>query len=992
MEILDFYSKILPAELFNKKKEIVSTSIENAYKHIVNQNINTTKVSDDSWMKRFQKPTYSRVNHSEEFQKYTPLSQLDDFTYNVVKNKDDFKHNNFFSDTSGYTIINDERIPLPVFNKNQITENFIGLDNPIDRIPRKREVLNMFLPSERITQNNSYIDTGKYYERMNTTERHNDKILAEPQRVGPGIGRSAGDNTQRGLHSLFRILPKNVDQLRVTTNPKQSFENEYVPGQRGTNAPLIGNVQRKYEDTFMINRPVVRSRSQTTKTKQEGAYNIDPTERDMNKKEYTGPAYASHTHSGLDSRLKIINEEPKTNEYRTPDQFLITGPKQQQVTDPQAYSLTTNQRHTYSDHNPVLGAKDTNKGGVAVNYFEIPNVTLKDTNVTNVRQGFINGSMRSGTAFNPKDIPRHTIKQTTVDNKYLSGSTSQVKGSQVYNLDDIPKQTIKQTVLEAFGLLGTSIHSTKNESYMIDTKDTPKDTLRQSTLYNPNLLGSTIHSISNGNYTMNPNDKPKDTVRQTTMLNPDQLGTSMHSISNGNYTVNPNDKPRDTVRQTTMLNPDQLGTSMHSISNGNYTIDPNDKPRDTVRQTTMLNPDQLGTSLHSISNGNYTIDPNDKPRDTVRQTTMLNPDQLGTSLHSISNGNYTIDPNDKPRDTLRQTTMLNPDQLGTSLHSISNGNYTIDPNDKPRNTIRQTTMLNPDQLGTSLHSISNGNYTIDPNDKPRDTIKQTTIERNLEGVSISSGLQPIVSVNMNDKPRNTIKETTVNNTQILGTTQNSKAQYVLPEDLPKYTHRISQVGIANSKELGLNISHDQGMGYISNRQEAKETIKETTLLKDYSGQAQYGDGKGYISNPHEAKETQRQTMSINNHVNEGPAASKNKKDYVFEKDNVVNLGCRNELWGKNEKWLPTEVSLATIPQINTQGSLHLRSSHVDVDNRDIYPNSTTNYYSNNVTINNTTRETIRNQNLLFRLGEDSDYNEQILHQNPLSININPVKK
>ena len=210
-----------------------------------------------------------------------------------------------------------------------------------------------------------------------------------------------------------------------------------------------------------------------------------------------------------------------------------------------------------------------------------------------------------------------------------------------------------------------------------------------------------------------------------------------------------------------------------------------------------------------------------------------------------------------------------------------------------------------------------------------------------------------------DVPKTTIKDTTVQFEHYGIATDVSQGNYTHnPDDVPYVTQR--EVGTEKSYNSGYlqNVHHDQGLGYVTNPNVARETIKQTTLLENYAGGAFNDDGAGgYISNPNFAKETQRQ-IGVENKTFQGGASAYSKKQLVACPENIAYLGCRDDLYDKENTRQPTQVGLPMIPISNTHGSVHLKT--VIFDDRTIYPNSgPTQYIRNDSQVNEFTRYTQR---------------------------------
>jgi hypothetical protein len=665
MELLNFYSKILPDDLFEKKYNQREKSIEKAFKHVVNQHVKESKIKDDSWVKQFELASYNNnatpTNLNIDNMKYTNVEALD-FNYNIVKEKD-FKHNNMFHNRGGYTIIQGERIPQPVFSKNPIIENFLG--NSYDRIPIKQEVPNMFKPEEGIFQGASIqLDLDAIKNRYVTSDRRNDALLTDPQRVPPGLGRSAHDNSQRGLHPLFRVLPRNVDDIRNANHQRVSYKNQITPGQYLSKSPVVAPFEKRTADTFMVDRPIVQGRSQYTEHKQEGEYNIQPTARDMHNIEYKGPVYSSSTYN-KNQRLAYTIEEPNKNEYVEPD--------------------------------PV-GVTLTSMGHSAVDYFDIPRDTVKQTTLHNpAYAGITLGSnVQKTQAYDPNDLARDTIRQTTLNNPAYAGVSvgSNVQRTQSYDPNDLARDTTRQTTFNNPAYAGVSVGSNVYQTQAYDPSDLARDTIKQTTLYNPEHFGTTVSSNVPKSRAYDPSDLARDTIKQTTLYNPEHFGTIIGSTIQKSQAYDPRDVARDTIKQTTIYNPEHFGTIIGSNVQKSQAYDPSDLARDTIKQTTLNNPAYAGTAVGSNIQKSQSYDPSDLARNTIRQTTSHNPAYAGAAVGSNVYQTQAYDPSDLARDTVKQTTTHNPAYAGITVGSNVQQPTAVDYNDNAKETQRQISSVN----------------------------------------------------------------------------------------------------------------------------------------------------------------------------------------------------------------------------------------------------------------------------------------------------------
>jgi len=698
MNILNYYAKILPSNLFKKKEEKQYSEkkrIEDAYKHIRNQHNN--KVSNDSWIKDFEKPTYTRsavVDYNVK--NHTPLSSSFT-TYNVVDEKDFTQYNylggtdlvteSYFPLTSGYTMIGNEFVPNPQQNKNPVIENFLGMDNPINRIPRKREVENMFTNEERLGQKqNLTVHSTEIKDRFISSDRRNDTLLTDPQRIPPGLGKSYDDNSQRGLHPLLRVLPKNVDQIRNLNHQKKTYQNEIVLGQQmSQGVSTIGAFNRKFEDNFEVDRPVVKSSSVNKKPMLDGEYRNDPTKRDVSNREYTGSAYATGKYSKHE-RLAIYTEEPKTNEYRTPDNFLISAStKAPMVADKDSVYIPLKSRAVHNKPD-VLGPNRNTKTHT-VNYFDLPKITVRDSQVSDVREGFISGAKKETRVYSPDDIHRNTTKETTVMSDLNIGkSVTPTTKARAVDYNDISKNTIRNTVNTTRDL-GLSAAPTVQRPVAIDYSDVSRNTIR-NTLNTTRDLGLSAAPTIQKPVAIDYSDVSRNTIRETTIQQDNMVGKVV--TYNNKQIRTFDDNIRDTKKESTLQDTRQLTARSGSNIKENIVVSKDHVAKKTIRQTTADNSPEIHLRPDGSQQQKIIIDDSYIPRQTVKETNVITDLNRGNFVSRVGKEGVVTNPEDLPKNTQRQ--LQHVDYQGNPFYSEGKG-YASNPQEM-KTTYRQTTSVN----------------------------------------------------------------------------------------------------------------------------------------------------------------------------------------------------------------------------------------------------------------------------------------------------------
>ena len=167
--------------------------------------------------------------------------------------RESFFHNNMVPFFGGTVKQNIEE------NSNQtLLESFTGNDpNYQQKVEVKRD--DLFKPVANLTNpyGTSNLD-GYNLDRYIVSNLRNNQAPIEPIRVGPGLNQgytAEGSGGFQQANTLDFVLPKTVDELRVKTKPKVSYEGVVVPGSHIAKPGKVGVVAKNKPDTFYVNGP-----------------------------------------------------------------------------------------------------------------------------------------------------------------------------------------------------------------------------------------------------------------------------------------------------------------------------------------------------------------------------------------------------------------------------------------------------------------------------------------------------------------------------------------------------------------------------------------------------------------------------------------------------------------------------------------------------------------------------------------------------------------
>jgi len=365
--------------------------------------------------------------------------------------KNNFKHNNMVPFFGGKI-----RGAGPDLNQSEaILDNMIGTGN---LQINNTEQAPLFRPEENVQwAYGQPVNSDFYQSRVNPSMTANNVKPWEEIHVAPGLNKgftaegSGGFNA--GMESRNDWLPKTVNELRVDTNPKETFgllnhegpANSYIK-----NSGILGDVDKNRPDTYFINSP---ERYLTT-TGLEKAQ----TARGIEELKYQNRVDAQMSYEGIAGSQ--MHTAPKAPEN-------YHGPRHP---------------HTFGEQlglpNTAQYAKPTTDG----DFGRLGHKVLannRSTTEQRVGYGGIGGVLNAIIA--PlADALRPTRKENVIGNIRLSGNVQKSGGGgeYVYNPNDVTKTTIREMTEDSpFHL---NVQRQKKNAYLL-AQDKPSDTQRMTT-------------------------------------------------------------------------------------------------------------------------------------------------------------------------------------------------------------------------------------------------------------------------------------------------------------------------------------------------------------------------------------------------------------------------------------------------------------------------------------------------------------------------------
>tara|TARA_B100001059_G_scaffold164960_1_gene164526 strand:- start:467 stop:2155 length:1689 start_codon:yes stop_codon:yes gene_type:complete len=173
-------------------------------------------------------------------------------------NSDDIQHNNmtpfFGSKTRGNAFVNDQ-------SSDSTLDTMQGKGS---EMIKKQEQAPLFKPQENMQWTHGMPNQGDFMRsRMNAPNSMNNVKPWQEVQVGPGINQGYDNNNgsggfNSGMEHRDLYLPKNVNELRTTTNPKITYSLDDRQGPAHSEIKKLGSlgqVEKYTPDTFYKNGP-----------------------------------------------------------------------------------------------------------------------------------------------------------------------------------------------------------------------------------------------------------------------------------------------------------------------------------------------------------------------------------------------------------------------------------------------------------------------------------------------------------------------------------------------------------------------------------------------------------------------------------------------------------------------------------------------------------------------------------------------------------------
>jgi hypothetical protein len=475
--------------------------------------------------------------------------------------QDEFKHNNMVPFNGG-------KVRGQTYDMNANENVLDSMAGTGSQTIRKAEQGPLFKPEENVNWTYGMPNQSDFIQsRVVPGMKNNNVKPFDTVRVGPGLdkgyGISGSNGFNSGMESRDKWMPKNVDELRVATNPKLEYTLDGHEGpansfiKNASSTQMLGRVEKQRPDTYFIN---TQDRWFTTTGAQKGEtlrsqQELGIIRRNSNAVNYAGPAGAVD----IKATYAPENFEPsKRNEVLegciNPSSAVGRGPSEDTERFLKSHSNYSNNRSTTTQNNNFGSAFSGAIGAVIAPILDAFRPTRKEETVENMRvYGEAGSAVPKQYVYNPQDTAPTTIKETTLHSRnfYIN---NQKEGIYV-NTHTAPDLTQRNTTsCEYYNSAGGAATGYGDRNYEAAYRQHNND-IKAQTIYNrPNQGGTQIF-----NQQMHMNCSKSDCDRLDGRMNPAFSKTSALPPSVDTYgSMHKQPQKYDNAIMNDRINPDIL--------------------------------------------------------------------------------------------------------------------------------------------------------------------------------------------------------------------------------------------------------------------------------------------------------------------------------------------------------------------------------------------------------------------------------------------------
>ena len=430
------------------------------------------------------------------------MDKIYSLTGNQV-NSSDFNHNNMVPFIGS-------KVRGKIYN---IDANESRLDNMAgigSQHMRKEERAPLFRPQENVQWTYGAPNmTDFYMSRQVDPTRQNNVLPFQQIRVGaPGMDKGyvadSNDGYNSALNSRDLYMPRNVDELRVATNPREEFSllGHEGPAQSAVkNVGIIGKMEKNRPDTFFVNTP---DRWLTTTGAEKGHRIVSEevlkkTNRNETTSSYVGTASAPHKNANY-----VVGEFEESHRIQLPAHDVGAsvatgrGPIDDGDNNLNSFTNYANNRSTTGQAETFGSGFSRAIGAVIAPLMDVLKPTRKEEYVGNMRVfGNALGEMGGSYVYNPNDVPAPTNKEMSLHatRGNIGNQSSKVGGYHVTEVQPVSmnRDTTNISFTPAAGGAGARYGNTQYDPYYRQTLNENKVAVGWTNQGNMSLFNGDIN-------------------------------------------------------------------------------------------------------------------------------------------------------------------------------------------------------------------------------------------------------------------------------------------------------------------------------------------------------------------------------------------------------------------------------------------------------------------------------------------------------------------
>jgi len=485
-------------------------------------------------------------------------------------NSEEFKHNNMVPFYGG-------KIKGKVYDDNiaeTVLDNMAGTGS---QVIKKIEQAPLFKPQENVQWAYGMPDMSDFFQsRVNPGMKMNNVKPFEEIRVGPGLDKGFGSQGSGGfnggMEAREKWLPKTVDELRITTNPKEEFSllNHEGPAQSVIkNLGKIGTVEKYTPDTFYIQS---QDRWLTTTGLEKQTRMISEEIQKPSHRNDTTSYYAGAPNSTLKTASYVPTSYEETKRIAlpgkdvNPSSAMGKGP----ITDGEAFLKSHNNvvNHRSTTEQPqTFGSGFSRAIGAAIApIMDVLKPSRKEEYSCNMRMyGNIGGEVPGNYVLNPKDAPNTTIRETTMYSPH-GNVGNQINAAYLVHEQQAIQNQRDSTICSTVGNAGGAAAKYGNRVYDAEYRQT-NNVLKEGTTVSRTNQGNMKMFNPNMNAAIYKNDEDRENNRLWAPEATIPMGPSMQTYGKINMPQYYNECESCERIQPDLLNAFRANPYTHSLTN-----------------------------------------------------------------------------------------------------------------------------------------------------------------------------------------------------------------------------------------------------------------------------------------------------------------------------------------------------------------------------------------------------------------------------------------